>query len=362
MSAADSAACCGRVLVCLFSAKSNVERSLKEAASELKARIATGGAQRFPIMGLKGASNALMLREAALAIDRPIVAITAMASEAEALAAEVSFFLDQSTDADAARCKVHLLPGWEVRPFAHLSPPPDIQAAQLASIFALLRTAAPLIVSSVEALSMRTVPRQVFENSVIRIAPLDRLDLEAMTDALAGMGYQRVPQTEEQGDFSVRGGIIDVFSPLHHRPIRIELEDDLVSSIRYFDSGSQRSLGDIDEATIIRTRYIPAAALRDKHLIDRVAVRCAEIGMVRKEAGELIETLENGLLFPGVELISPYLYEHGLEPIFGYLPENALIWMVEPGRILGEAERLAERIAAEASAAHNTRPSRPARW
>jgi transcription-repair coupling factor (superfamily II helicase) len=135
--------------------------------------------------------------------------------------------------------------------------------------------------------------------------------------------------------------------------VRIELEDDLVSSIRYFDPGSQRSLGDIDEATIIRTRYIPAAALRDKRLIDRVAVRCAEIGMVRKEAGELIETLENGLLFPGVELISPYLYESGLEPAFGYLPENALIWMIEPGRILGEAERLAERIAAEANAAQS---------
>ena len=102
---------------------------------------------------------------------------------------------------------------------------------------------------------------------------------------------------------------------------------------------------------MIRTRHVPASSLRQQKLIDRVAMRCAEVGMVRKETAELTETLQNGLLFPGVELIAPYLDEAGLQSVFDYLPPNTLGWMIEPGRVLGEAERFAERIAAEGSAA-----------
>ena len=184
-----------------------MERSLREAAGELKARIEAANEKRFPVMGLKGAANALMLREAALTLGRPILVVTPQASEAEALAAELAFFLDQPADRDSAHCQMHLLPAWEVRPFSQLSPPPDVQAAQLAALFALARTPTPLVVTSLEALMMRTIPRRVFEDSVIRIAPAEVLDLEALVEALAGMGYQRVPQTEEPGDFSVRGGI-----------------------------------------------------------------------------------------------------------------------------------------------------------
>ena len=342
----------GRRRLCASgSIKRQVERSLKEAASELKSRVERGTERRFPVMGLKGAANALMIREAALAIDRPIVVISPQAAEAEALASELEFFLDQPHDADAASSRLHLFPTWELRPFAQLSPPSARQAAQLAALFALARTPAPLIVTSVEALMMRTIPRVAFEQSVIRIAFAERFDLETLVDALSGMGYQRVPQTEEPGDFSVRGGIVDVFSPLHHNPIRFELEEDLVTSIRFFDPASQRSLGEVEEATIIRTRYVPAAALRDQALVDRVALRAAEIGMVRKETGELLETIENGLLFPGVEALTPYLYADGLQSVFDYLPANTLAWLIEPGRVLAEAERLVERIEAEASAA-----------
>src|SRR5579863_1973478 len=273
-----------------------VERGVKGGASEFTARIAAGAERRFPLMGLRGSANPLMLREVALNLARPLVAITPLASEADALAGELAFFMDQPSDSDGAKNRIHLLPAWESRPFAQVSPPPDVQAAQLAGLFALSRMAQPLVLTSVEALMTRTLPRRVFEESVIRVALAERLDLEALVEALAAMGYQRVPQSEEPGDFSVRGGIVAVFSPLPHNPLRFALEEALVTSIRHFDPASQRSLSEVEEATIIRTRHVPPGALRDKRLIDRVAVRCAGIGMVRKEAGELIETLENGLL------------------------------------------------------------------
>jgi transcription-repair coupling factor (superfamily II helicase) len=304
-------------------------------------------------MGLKGAAGALILREAAMRLSRPILAVTSRPAEAETLANEVAFFLGESLESDASARKVHLLRAWETRPFAHISPPTDVQASQLAVLYAIRRQDAPLVVTSVEALMTRTIPRAVFDESVVRIAKNDRLDLDLLIETLASAGYQRLPQCEEPGDFSVRGGIVDVFSPLYREPVRFELEDDLVISVRHFDAVSQRSLGAIPEATVIRARYISPAALKEPELADVVALRAAELGMVRKEAGELLETLGTGLLFPGAELLMPYVYGRPLDSLFAYLPERTIAWLVDPGRIIAEAARFSETVAAEASTARS---------
>ncbi len=328
-----------------------LQRSIKEAASELEARLNAGRDRRFPVMGLKGAAGPLMLREVALRFDRPILAVTSRASEAEAFLHELAFFLDQPRDADAAGRRAHLLPAWEIKPFAHLSPPPDIQAAQVAALFAMLRQPSPIVITSVEALMMRTIPRSVLDDSIIRVATGDRLDLEGLVDALVSAGYQRIPQTEEPGDFSIRGGIVDAFSPLHAEPVRIEMEDDRVTSIRRFAPDTQRSAATVSEAIIARTRFVAPSSLKDARVAAAMAVRAADLGMVRKEVAELEETLANGLLFPGAELLMPYLYETPLDSVFSYLPDNAILWLVDPGRIVAEAHRFADKIAEEAAAA-----------
>ncbi len=326
-------------------------RSLKEAAAEIVSRLEAGNERRFPLLGLKGAAAALALRQVALGLERPIVAVTAQAKEAESLAHELKFFLDEPGERDTSGSRVHHLPAWEFKPFANLSPPADTQAAQIAALFALRRTASPIVVTSIEALMMRMIPRARLDESIIRIAAGERLDLELLEAELARAGYQRLPQTEEPGDFSVRGGIIDVFSPLYREPVRIEMEDDMVMSIRRFDASSQRSDAALDEATIVRTRYIAPAVLKDVRIRDRVAVRAADLGMVRKEARELAETLENGLLFPGAELLMPYVYDAPLEPVTSYLPDRTLLWLVDPGRLRAEAERYAALIADEGASA-----------
>ncbi|MGH7907739.1 MAG: hypothetical protein ACREP6_14040, partial [Candidatus Binataceae bacterium] len=257
-----------------------LERSLKEAASELKARLSAGHDRRFPFLGLKGAANAFALREAALSLERPILAITAQARDAEALANELSFFLEEPANRDPIARRVQQFRAWDLKPFAFLSPPIDIQSAQFASLYSLLRTPAPIVVTSVEAVMTRTVTAAAFAESILKIEPAELLDLEMLVETLAHLGYQRVPQAEELGDFSVRGGIIDIFSPLYRDPMRIELEDDVVLSIRRFESSSQRSLGEVDEVILVQTRYIAPGSLKNGQLIDRVALRAAEIGLV----------------------------------------------------------------------------------
>ena len=162
-----------------------------------------------------------------------------------------------------------------------------------------------------------------------------------------------MPQTEEPGDFSVRGGIIDIFSPLYHNPVRIELEEDIVTSVRQFDPASQRSLGETRDAIVIRTRLVPPITLKDDKVRERVALRASEIGLVRKELAELSDSLTNGLLFPGAELLTPLLFGRPLDTVFSYLPSGTVVWIVEPGRVLAEAIRVTEQTAAAAEAAQS---------
>jgi transcription-repair coupling factor (superfamily II helicase) len=323
-----------------------MERSLKEALGELEARLRAGAERHLPVMGLKGAAGPLLLREAAIALKRPIVAITPLSSEAESLAAEVGFFL--GAQGGTPEPALHLHTGWEVTPLARISPPLDNQSAEFVALYALARGTAPLVITSVEALMTRTMPRGLFESSIVRLTLGDRVDLEGVISELAAIGYQRLPQTEEPGDFSVRGGIVDLFSPLYNQPLRLEMEDDVVSSIRFFDAADQRSLGEVLEAIVIPARFVAPGALRERKLRDRVELRAAEIGLVRKEVGELTEALENGLLFPGVENLMPYMFDQPLETLFDFIPRDAIAWLVEPGRIIAQAQRFTDRVAQEA--------------
>lgn len=328
-----------------------MKRSLKEAVEELRARIDAGESRRFPVSGLKGAAAALMLRESAFDCKRPILVVTPRAQEANALAHELAFFMDESADLDPIDRRIHLLPGTEIKPFAHLSPAVDLQAQQFAALYGIMRSPAPIVIAPVEAIATRILPLDDFAGSIVTIAAAERFDLDLLIETLMGLGYQRVPQVEEIGDFSVRGGIVDVFSPLHRDPVRVELEDDIVASIRRFEIASQRSLGEIERLAIVRARHIAPGALKTPRLREQVADRAAEIGLVRKESGELLDSLDSGLLFPGVEILQPYLYPGSMATIFDYLPTGALLWLVEPGRVLAEAVSFADRVNTEAEAA-----------
>ena len=86
----------------------------------------------------------------------------------------------------------------------------------------------------------------------------DTLDLTEIRDRLAGLGYERVPQVEAAGQFSVRGGILDIFPLTEENPVRVELWDDEVDSIRSFDVESQRSIENLEAVHIYAADEMPA--------------------------------------------------------------------------------------------------------
>ena len=112
------------------------------------------------------------------------------------------------------------------------------------------------VVTTVDAISKFTIPPRLFDEYTIKIKVGDVLDINDMAVRLVSMGYKKCSMTEGIGQFSIRGSIIDVYSPCHSNPIRIDLFDDEVDSLREFDYTTQISVENIDSMSICPVREI----------------------------------------------------------------------------------------------------------
>ena len=108
-----------------------------------------------------------------------------------------------------------------------------------------------IFIASQKAVTDRIMKKNRFKEFSVKINLDSILDIESISKQLVIMGYKRVSQVEGKGQFAVRGGIIDIFSPWKENPCRIELFGDEIDSIRSFDYRSQRSIENIDECLII---------------------------------------------------------------------------------------------------------------
>jgi transcription-repair coupling factor (superfamily II helicase) len=212
--------------------------------------------------------------------------------------------------------------------------------------------APPLIVSSARAFLQKTLAKRRFlaATRVLRVGR--RLDLEKTLIGWAEIGYEAVSVVEAPGQFSRRGGIVDIFPPSSAYPVRIELFGDEIDTMRYFDLATQRSL-EMDKATQDLGIVIPPA----REALPEAAQR---YGLVlpddeRPAPGSLpswrddIADLQNGRVFAHLEFYLPLIYAQPAT-LLDYLPENALV-VVDDWRELvtavNDLDQHANQIAAE---------------
>lgn len=98
------------------------------------------------------------------------------------------------------------------------------------------------VITTIDGCVDMLMPLQRYRDNIIHFKNSDIIDTEKLISKLVGIGYTRVPMIDGQGQFAVRGGIIDIFSYTDETPVRIELWDDEIDSIRFFDVESQRSV------------------------------------------------------------------------------------------------------------------------
>jgi transcription-repair coupling factor (superfamily II helicase) len=323
--------------------------SLAELVGRLGRDLDRGPAGPLRISGLRGSAPALCLARLLAERQRPVLVVAADGATAESFAADLRFFAgDRETSGPLGR-RVHYLPGWEVPPFEPLSPTREVVAARAEGFYHLLQTPDPVVVTTVEAVAQRCLPRAVFADAVTYVVEGETLAPEALAERLVEWGYHRVPLVQDPGDLARRGGILDVFPAGYARPVRLEFVGDDVERIREFDPVSQRSLDRTEEVLLLpvqelgRSRLGPGPA----RLVDE---RAAEIGLARQERRELVEAVRSGLLVPGIESLLPYLYETP-GTLAAYLPAGTLRWTLGAGAVEAAVEAAWAQVADHADAA-----------
>lgn len=220
----------------------------------------------------------------------------------------------------------------------------DIVKERLKVIRNIIEDKECTIIMSIEALKDPIISKEIFLNNILNIKIGSLLNISSFAKNLSYMGYERTEQVEVKGQFSIRGGIIDVFPLDEAYMFRIELFGDEVDSIRLVNPETQRSIENIDEILILPAREIIISDESIQHAIANIKKDSKEMinnflklgkkeeaDRIKKIREELLMKVENLGNFNGIEGYMNYYYDH-LSSILDYL-ENPIIFIDEPVRI-----------------------------
>ena len=201
-----------------------------------------------------------------------------------------------------------------------------------------------VLVASIESLLDRLMDPKLFKKYSISINMDSIINLEELSNKLINCGYERETMVEGVGQFSIRGGIIDIFSPNNNYPYRIELFGDEIDSIRTFDLESQRSLENIQEIFICPAKEILILNEFREEIINNIKKDLEEttknldkgsktrINMEDKFQ-EILEDLNEKLYISNIDMLIPYIPEKYLSNLIDYLKDNSIVFIDEPQRI-----------------------------
>lgn len=260
---------------------------------------------------------------------RPMVIMVHSDLEAKTLYDDMKFYLEE---------EVLLLKGEEIFFYSVEARDRKEEAKRIEALGELSKKREFLLIITAEAFMQKYLPKEHFLESFKEVEVGTVLDQKEFSDFLVSVGYQRETKVEGIGQFSIRGGITDVFPPGEECPLRIEFWGDEVDSIRVFDPINQKSLENLKEATISPAREL----VYPKDLKDAVGKIEKEMGTkVDEDILKEVEFIKSSIYFDGIEKYIDYMYK-GENTIFSYIPDNAVVTMIEPDRVREKAKNYFE--------------------
>jgi transcription-repair coupling factor (superfamily II helicase) len=290
------------------------------------------GAGRRRVSGLTATARALYLPLMARAARQPVILIVADNKAAEALEPLLKAGCELTGAVDPAR--VVRFPAHDVLPFENLSPHPDVQEQRAAALWKLSTGAVDILIAPVESAAMKLFDLNYYAGLAVTLKRSEEIDIEVLTAHLASVGYTQTDLVEMTGQFTRRGGILDVYSPDADRPVRIELFGDEIETIRKFDPETQRSQAGLDETQLLPLTEAPLtehllAAVNGRLSRQRVDIEDDEMAVEAAAAGGVS-------VFPGWEFFTPVAgAEHSLLTL---LPRCAL-FVDEPAMVRNQIDR-----------------------
>jgi len=288
-------------------------------------------ASLIEVIGISGSAASYLLAQALTEVSHPFLIILPSPEETREFYRDLIFFLPEQAK------KIFLFPAYDISPLAGLSPPKELISQRVGALYALSTSQDAIVVTSVNAIMVNLIPKDILLKSVEYIAVNEDINREDFIKKLLLFGYFRASLVEERGDFSVRGGVIDLYPPLYDSAIRIEFWGDTVESIRIFNPINQRSMGDLKELTVLPVNEI---------ILTPVNIKRA------RSMGRLPGSLDIGGSFPGQEAWSKHFYPY-LDNIFRYLPESGQISVVNSDSFPSSAKSILEKFNKEVNKFQN---------
>ncbi|MDO9064042.1 MAG: transcription-repair coupling factor [Sulfuricella sp.] len=220
----------------------------------------------------------------------------------------------------APALSVHLLPDWETLPYDQFSPHQDLISERLATLYQISQNACDIAIIPATTALYRLPPREFLAAHTFFLKQGTQLDLDALRGQLTLAGYTHVTQVLSPGEYSVRGGIVDLFPMGSPLPYRIDLFDNEIESIRTFDADTQRSIYPVKDVRLLPAREFPL----NKAGQDTFRRNFREKFEGDPSKSRLYKDVSAGLAPHGIEYYLP-LFFASTATLFDYLPQDALV-------------------------------------
>jgi transcription-repair coupling factor (superfamily II helicase) len=297
------------------------------------------GVGRRRVSGLTNTARSLYIPLLARAAKQPVIVVVADNKAAEALELTLRAGCELTGAVDPNR--VVRIPAHDVLPFENLSPHPDVQEQRAAALFKLATGAVSILIAPAEAAALRLFNRDYYSSLAVTVRRGEEVDVEILTSHLASVGYTQMDLVEMPGQFTRRGGILDVYSPEADRPVRIEFFGDEIDTIRKFDPETQRSQSGLDETQLLPLTETPVtehllAAVHARLNKQRVQVAEGD-GDFDEQEMEIEAAAAGGVsVFPGWEFFSSVA---GAEHHLLSLLQRSVLFVEEPAMVRNQIDR-----------------------
>jgi transcription-repair coupling factor (superfamily II helicase) len=289
-------------------------------------------AGRRRVSGMTTTARALFLPLMARAAKQPVIIVVPDNKAAEALEPLLKAGCELTGAIDPAR--VVRFPAHDVLPFENLSPHPDVQEQRAAALWKLATGAVDILIAPVESAAMKLFDLEYYAGLAVTLKRNEEVDVEVLTAHLASVGYTQMDLVEMPGQFTRRGGILDVYSPDADRPVRVEFFGDEIETIRKFDPETQRSQAGLDETQLQPLTETPVterllASVNGRLSQQRVEIEDEEMAVEAAAAGGVS-------VFPGWEFFSPVAGAE--QSLLALIPRSAL-FVDEPAMVRSQIDR-----------------------
>ena len=294
------------------------------------------GTGRTRVSGLTPSAKALLLALLQRRAERPLIFVVSDNRAVEDFVPVLQGFCELTGACDPE--SVVPLPARDVLPFQNLSPHPELQEERATTLWKIAAGTASIVVSPVAATAIRLRSADYYADLARTVRRGESLDTDSLLAHLNTVGYTSADVVEMPGQYALRGGILDVYSPEAERPVRIEFFGDEVESIRRFDPASQRSSNPVDEALLLPLTETPVS----DHLLGAIHTRLSGKRITGNE--EIVEAaVRSGgvTTFPGWEFYAPVAGADST--VFDLLPRAAIL-LDEPDQLKQEFDRFWTRV------------------